>query len=74
LLAIVAFMIGLMFTRPKMMKSMSLAQAAMSASGADRDRMLAEAQALRVQGAKAGKIVTWLLILAAVAMAIARYV
>jgi uncharacterized membrane protein len=73
LMAIVAFLLGLMVTRPAMMKSMKLAQSAATATGADRDRMLAESQSLRMRGAKAGRVVTVLLILATIAMAIARY-
>ena len=74
LLAIIGFAIGVVVTRPAMMKAVELGQSAMSAAGADRDRMMAEAQALRMRGAQSGRIVAWLLIAATVAMAIARYV
>ena len=74
LLAIIAFAIGIVVTRPAMTRAVALGQSAMSAAGADRDRMMAEAQALRMRGAKSGRVVAWLLIVATVSMAIARYV
>ena len=74
ILAIVAFVIGLTITRPAMMKSMSLAQSAASASPEERDAMMAQAQALRARSAKAGVIVAWLLVMAVIAMAVGRYV
>lgn len=72
--AILAFILGLSIVRPSMMKAMKLSQGAMQASGAEKDRMLAEAQAARERGAKAGKVVMWLLIFTAITMAIGRYV
>jgi hypothetical protein len=72
--AISAFIVGLAITRPSMMKSISLSQAAMSASGEEKERLLAQAQAMRVRGGKAGTVVMWLLILTAITMAVGRYV
>lgn len=72
--AIIAFTIGISITRPSMTKAMELTQSAMGASGAEREAMLAQAQALRARGAKAGIVVMWLLILTAITMAIGRYV
>lgn len=61
--AIVAFIIGVVVVRPAMVQSMALAQS-------DPQR----AQVLRVRGDVAGRVVTALLVLAATAMAVARYV
>ena len=60
--AIVAFIIGVVVVRPAMVQSMALAQS-------DPQR----AQVLRVRGDVAGRVVTALLVLAAAAMAVARY-
>ena len=72
--AIIAFTIGVSITRPAMMKATALTQSASGATGAEKDTLLAQAQALRIRGAKAGKIVMWLLILSTITMAIGRYV
>ena len=72
--AIVGYTIGLTVTRPAMTKAIALSQSAMNSTGADRDAMQSEAQALRARGARWGKVVMWLLILAAVTMAVGRYV
>ena len=72
--AILAFIVGVVVTRPAMMKAAKMSEGAMQATGAERDRMIAEAQAARVRGGKASKVVMWLLILTAITMAIGRYV
>jgi hypothetical protein len=59
--AIVAFLIGIFFMRPAMMRATTTTDPA-------------EAQRLRVRGAKLGRVVAWLLLLALGAMAVARYV
>lgn len=69
-LAILAFITGLAIMRPAMMRSMTLAQS-LGASSTDRDR--AELQRLQARGASAGRAVVVLLLLATVAMSIARY-
>jgi uncharacterized membrane protein len=74
IIAIVAFAVGLIFTRPAMMKSMSLAQAAATANPGEKEAMLAEAQRLRERATKVGNVVVWLLIVAVLAMAVGRYV
>jgi len=58
--AIVAFLIGIIFMRPAMMRAMVTTDPA-------------EAQRLRVRGAMLGRLVAWLLLLALGAMAVARY-
>ena len=60
LAAIVAFLIGIVFMRPAMMRAMVTTDPA-------------EAQRLRVRGAMLGRLVAWLLLLALGAMAVARY-
>jgi uncharacterized membrane protein len=73
LLATVAFAVGLAGTRPAMLKSMALAQAAATAAPDEREKMLAQAQQLRERAAKVGLVVVWLLIFAVVLMAVGRY-
>jgi hypothetical protein len=74
LLAIVGFIIGVVIMRPAMMRAARLAQSAASAPAGEREQQLAAAQQLRLRGAKFGRVVAWLLLLAVCAMAVARYV
>ena len=73
-LAIIAFVLGLTITRPAMMKSMQLAQSAMSASPTEREAIMAQAQALRARSASVGRLILALLMGATIAMSIGRYV
>jgi len=73
LLSVLAFVIGVSVTRPSMTKAMDLAQRASAPGVPDRDSLLVEAQRLRSRGTIAGKVVTVLILLAAVLMAIGRY-
>lgn len=61
--AIVAFLIGIIVVRPAMTKAMAVGQSDPS-----------RAQSLRIRADNAGRVVTLLLVLAAAAMAMARYV
>jgi uncharacterized membrane protein len=72
--AIAGYVVGMTVTRPAMMKAGALSQSAATASESDRPAILAQAQAARKRGATAGKIVAWLLGLAALTMAVGRYV
>jgi hypothetical protein len=72
--SIVALTIGLAVVRPAMMRAGALTQRAAQAAGTERDALLAQAQALRRRSTVAGRWVAGLLLLALVAMAIARYV
>jgi hypothetical protein len=58
--AILAFLIGIIFMRPAMMRATVTTDPA-------------EAQRLRARGAKLGRLVAWLLLFALGAMAVARY-
>jgi hypothetical protein len=72
--AIVSYIIGMTVTRPSMMNAMRLGQQMASADEAER-RQLGESMArYRARGAVGGKVVITLLLIAAVAMSIARYV
>lgn len=73
LLAILAFIIGMSFARPAMVRSGQIAARMASASDAERPGMQAEMQRLRARGQSASLAVLVLLILAAVGMAVARY-
>ena len=72
--AISAYVVGMTVTRPAMMKATALGQSAATASEAERPAILAQAQALRKRGTTGGNIVAWLLVLAALMMAVGRYV
>jgi len=72
--ALVALLIGLTVTRPAMMRSMAQQQAAATATGAERDAALASAQAGRARAGSSGNVVAVLLVIAAAAMAVGRYV
>lgn len=74
LCAITAFVIGIVVARPAMMRATALAQNAAQANPAERDGMLAQAQALRARSNAATQLVVLLIGLAAAAMAVARYV
>jgi len=72
--AILAFIIGVTITRPSMMKMNKLMQSAANASPAERDAIMAQAQAQRDRGIRWGKVIGFLLIGAATLMALGRYV
>jgi hypothetical protein len=72
--AVIAFALGAGIMRPAMLRAAALSQGAAQASATDRDRMLGEAQALRLRAGAMGGWVAWLLGATTVAMAIARYV
>jgi uncharacterized membrane protein len=71
--AIAAFVVGVAVMRPAMMRAGALAQSAAQAAPADRQAQLAEAQALRQRGVRAGQVVAVLVTLTVAAMALARY-
>ena len=74
LCAIAAFVVGLVVVRPAMMQAGALSQQAAQAAAAERETLLARAQAMRARAGSAGRAVAMLLGLAAAAMALARYV
>jgi uncharacterized membrane protein len=72
--AIVAFLVGITIMRPAAMRGAAIMQSLATAAAAEREQLMAEVQRVRARGAVAGRVVTSLLILAALAMAVARYV
>lgn len=74
LAAVIAFIIGAAVVRPAMMKAFALGQRVGASAPEARGALLAEAQALRVRAAQMSRLVAFLLIIAAAAMAIGRYV
>ncbi len=74
LASIAAFLIGVGVMRPAMLRAAALTQAAAQAAPAEREAQLAAAQALRLRGVTAGRVVAALLVLAVAAMAVGRYV
>ena len=73
-LAIIGFVLGVTITRPAMIKSMQLAQSAMSASPTEREAIMAQAHALRARSASVGRVILVLLLASTLTMAIGRYV
>lgn len=71
--AIVAFVIGVTVVRPSMIRAAALGQSVAQAAPADRDALLAQAQALRLRAGAAGRLVALFLALTVTAMALARY-
>jgi hypothetical protein len=71
--AVLAFGIGVSTMRPAMLRAAKLSQQATEVSGAEKEAQLATANALRSKAAKAGRAVAGLLTLAAVTMALGRY-
>jgi hypothetical protein len=73
LIALLAFLIGVVVMRPAMMRSMKLAESIASASPAERANMQAELQKLRARGSLLGTVVAWMLLGTLTLMAVARY-
>jgi hypothetical protein len=73
LLAIVIWMLGFVMIRPAMTKAGALSEKAATAEGAEKQRLMAEAQALRERAGAVGTVATWGLVLVTAGMAVARY-
>ena len=75
LLALIAFLVGIVVMRPAMTR-VGRIMASMGEAGTDQERQsrLAEAGRLRARSGAAGRLVTGLLVLTAVARAVALYV
>lgn len=73
-LAILAFLFGIIVVRPVMMKSMAIGQRLGSADAAERAKLEQEMVGLRKRGATANTIIFIMLLIAAIGMAVARYV
>jgi uncharacterized membrane protein len=71
--AVLALGLGLFIVRPSMLRAAALSQAAAAGSPPEREATAGTAQALRARAAGAGRIVAGLLAVAAVAMALGRY-
>ena len=74
LAAIIAVVLGIAIVRPAMEKAGAFGQKAGQASGAEREKLLADAAAARSRSASASVAVAVLLVVAILAMAVARYV
>jgi len=72
--AILAFIIGVSFTRPSMTKAMELSQRMANADAGERQSLAAQIGTYRARGANSGRVVVVLLLIAATAMAVGRYV
>jgi len=74
LLALLAFLFGIILGRPVMIRMAKLGESLPSASPADRPGISAEMQRLRGRSATLNRVVMALLLVALTAMAVARYV
>jgi uncharacterized membrane protein len=72
--AFAGFGVGMGVMRRSMLRAAQLSQSVSAAAPAERDALLATAQALRMRAARAGRVVAALLAFTAAAMAIGRYV
>jgi uncharacterized membrane protein len=72
-LAILAFLFGVIVVRPVMVKSMAIGQRMASADAAERGKLEQEMVGLRKRGATANTIIFIMLLIAAIGMAVARY-
>lgn len=72
-IAILAFLVGIIGMRPMMMRSMKLMQELPAAPPDQRAALQAEMQKLRARGTLFGKVVTVMLLVALGLMAVARY-
>jgi uncharacterized membrane protein len=72
--AILAFIVGVSVSRPAMEKVMHLSQRMATADPSERASMAQSIEKLSARGASAGRIVVILLLIAAGAMAVGRYV
>jgi len=74
LAGILAWVFGVAVLRPSMMKAMALGQSlGPSSSVEERQRVMGEAQRLRLRAAAASRATAYLLLFAVTAMAVARY-
>ena len=72
-LAIIAYIIGMVYIRPAITKSLALGPRLATAGESERQGLMAEMEAAREKSKSGGKIVGALVVLAAIAMSIARY-
>jgi hypothetical protein len=72
-LAVVAYIMGMVYIRPAIMRSLALGPRLATVGESERQGLMVEMQAARNRAKSGGKIVGALLVLAAVAMSIARY-
>jgi uncharacterized membrane protein len=72
--AILAYIIGMAVTRPAMMNAMKMSQQMATASEAERQQLGESIARNRERASAGGKFVITLLLIAAVAMSVARYV
>jgi len=73
LVALLAFLIGVIVMRPAMMRTVKLSEALPTTPPADRPAVQAELQKLRDRGTLLGKVVMWMMLFTLAAMAVARY-
>jgi len=73
LVALLAFLIGIIVMRPAMMRTAKLSESMPSTPPADRPAVQAELQKLRDRATLLGKVVMWMMLFTLAAMAVARY-
>jgi uncharacterized membrane protein len=72
--AILSFIVGVVYTRPAMANAMALSQRMANADPAERQDLAAQIEKYRSRGTNGGKLIIAMLLIAAVAMAVGRYV
>ncbi len=73
LLAILTFLYGVLVARPAAMRLGALGQQVAAAQGAEKEQLAAQLQAQQAKSRFALQAVTWLLLVAAAGMGVARY-
>ncbi|HEV2672430.1 MAG TPA: hypothetical protein VGU74_15155 [Gemmatimonadales bacterium] len=73
LVALLAFLAGILVMRPAMLRSAKLMESLPATPPAERAAVQAELQKLRERGTLLGKVVMWMLLFTLAAMAVARY-
>jgi hypothetical protein len=74
LMALAAYLLGILVTRPAMTQAMAIMQSlSPGISAQEHHRLMATAQRLRERGGRAGRVGAGLLLLSAAGMAVARY-
>lgn len=71
--ALGALFVGLTRVRPSMLRIGALAPTVGSAAAGDRERIMAEIQALRGKATRGGRAVAWMLAITVATMAVGRY-
>ena len=73
LVALAAFVLGITITRPSMLRAVTIMPSLPSLPAGERERQMVLANELRARGALFSRVIAWMLLFAALCMAVARY-